>query len=124
MTVRLTNRELDIMAVLWEHGSATVGEVQDRLADDLAYTTVLTILRGLEAKRAVRHEQDGKAYRYFAAVAPEAAGDGPLQRVLDKVYQGSRELMIARLVDDETVSPQELRRIRRMLATRLKEIEE
>ncbi len=49
-SVRLTRRELDIMSVLWRRGSATVAEVRDDLADDLAYPTVQTMLRVLEGK--------------------------------------------------------------------------
>lgn len=123
MAIRLTSRELDIMGVLWAHGPATVTEVRDHLTADLAYTTVLTVLRGLEAKCCVTHAKDGKAHRYRALVSPDAAGDRPLKQILDRVYQGSRELLIARLVEDESVTPEELRRIRRMLAERLKETE-
>ena len=50
MQISFTDRELDAMAVLWEHGPSTVAEVRDRIADDLAYTTVLTVLRTLEEK--------------------------------------------------------------------------
>ena len=70
------DRELDVMGVLWETGSATVAEVRDRLPADLAYTTVLTILRNLEAKGFVRHEGEGKAHRYFPLVARQTAGRG------------------------------------------------
>ncbi|MDP2471223.1 MAG: BlaI/MecI/CopY family transcriptional regulator, partial [Candidatus Palauibacterales bacterium] len=65
MSVRLTPRELDIMAVLWRRESGTVNEVWESLDDDLAYSTVLTMLRTLEAKGHVRHEAEGKAYRYY-----------------------------------------------------------
>lgn len=119
MSLHLTNRELDIMAVLWEKGSATVAEVQESLSEGLAYTTVLTVLRGIEAKGHVRHESEGKAFRYFPTVEPAVAGDKALRRVLDKVYQGSRELLVARLLADEAVSQDELRRIRQMLDERL-----
>ena len=56
-----TDRELDIMDVLWEHGPSTVADVRDRLPVDLAYTTVLTILRTLEEKGHVGHESEGRA---------------------------------------------------------------
>jgi len=101
-----------------------VAEVLENLDADLAYTTVLTILRGLESKGYVRHAKEGKAHRYAATVDAEAAGDRPLMRVLDKVYQGSRELLIARLMADEDVTTDELKRIRRLLAERLKEVDE
>ncbi len=124
MTIHLTNREIDVMAVLWDRGSATVQEVLAVMQEGLAYTTVLTILRGLEAKGAVRHEEEGKAYRYVPRIKAAEAGDRPLRRLLEKVYQGSRELLVTRLVADEDVSREELERIRRMLDERLKEVEE
>ncbi len=123
MSVALTRRELDVMAVVWELGSATVGEVVERLSDDLHYSTVLTIFRTLEAKRHVRHKRDGKAFRYYPVTRSEDAGDRALERLLDKVFQGSRELLVARLVSDEGIAPEELRRIRRRLNERLKELE-
>src|SRR5438309_1515448 len=53
--ISFTDRELDVMSVLWDAGSATVAEVRERLSDDLAYTTVLTVLRTLEQKGYVGH---------------------------------------------------------------------
>lgn len=123
MKPHFTNRELDVMAVLWERGSATVADVQEALGAGLAYTTVLTVLRGLEAKGHVRHESERKAFRYFPTVEPATAGESVLGRLLDKVYQGSRELLVARLLSDEAVSEEELLRIRRMLDERLKEVD-
>lgn len=124
MSVHLTNRELDVMAVLWDRGSATVGEVMDRLTEDLAYTTILTVLRSLETKGHVRHEKEGKAFRYYPQVDAEVAGDRTLRRLLDKVYLGSREMLVTRLLSDKAVSEEELRRIRSMLDERLEEVEE
>jgi predicted transcriptional regulator len=121
VSVHLTNRELDVLAVLWGRGSATVNEVCSLLADDLAYTTVLTVLRALESKGHVRHEKEGKAFRYYAVVEAEVAGDRTLRRLLDKVYLGSREVLVTRLLSDKGVSEDELRRIRQMLDERLGE---
>jgi predicted transcriptional regulator len=119
--VHLTRRELDVMAVLWERGSATVAEVKDGIADDLAYPTVLTILRTLEAKRHVRHKLEGKAFRYVAVLRSDVAGTSALGRVLDKVYRGSRELLVAGLLADETIDQAELRRLQKLVGARLKE---
>ncbi len=124
MSVSLTKRELDVMSVVWQLGSATVGEVRDRLPDDLAYSTVLTIFRTLKTKGHVRYEQDGKAFRYHPLIKPDDAGDSALGRLLSKVYQGSREMLVTRLVSNEDVSPEELRNIRKMLDERLKEMEQ
>ena len=121
MTVRLTRRELDVMSVLWELRSATVAEVHARITDDLAYVTVLTILRTLEAKGHVRHTQEGKAFRYFPRLKREQAGSGALARVLEKMYRGSRELLVAGLLDDEDVTRDELLRLQRLVAERIAE---
>lgn len=121
MPVQLTRRELDVMAVLWKRGSATVAEARDGIADDLAYPTVLTVLRTLEAKGHVRHEQEGKGFRYYAVLQSDDAGSSALGRVLDKVYQGSRELLVAGLLSDESIDEAELRRLRKLVSDRLKE---
>jgi predicted transcriptional regulator len=118
--VHLTSRELDIMAVLWRRRSATVAEVVEELDQPLAYTTVLTVLRGLEAKGAVRHREEGKAYRYRPRITASRAGDPRLDRLLEQVYQGSRELLLARLVADRDISREELKRLRRLVDQRLK----
>jgi len=121
MSVHLTRRELDVMAVIWERGSATVAEVKAGIADDLAYPTVLTILRTLEAKKHVRHTLEGKAFRYRPVLKSAVAGSSVLKRVLDKVYRGSRELLVAGLLADEEIDESELRRLRKLVEDRLKE---
>lgn len=113
----LGDRELDIMGVLWDLGSGTVAEVQRKLPVDLAYTTVLTILRNLEAKELVTHTAEGKAHRYVPRVARTAARRSALTRMLDKLFHGSPEQLVAQLVADEKLSAQDLRRLRALLST-------
>jgi BlaI family transcriptional regulator, penicillinase repressor len=115
----LTRRELDVMAVIWAKGSATVADVKDGLSDDLAYPTVLTILRTLEAKGHVRHATEGKAFRYFARTKSADAGSSALARVLDKLYRGSREQLVAGLLDSEDIGEDELHRLRALVDARL-----
>jgi predicted transcriptional regulator len=119
MSPYFTDRELDVMAVLWELGSATVRQVQERLEPDLAYTTVLTILRVLEAKGHVRHEPDGRAHRYLPTVAQDEAKASALRRLLAKVFSGSPEALLTQLVSDDNLSDEELHRLRRLLDERL-----
>lgn len=114
----LGDRELDVMGVLWDEGSGTVSEVRERLADELAYTTVLTILRNLEAKGLVRHEEEGKAHRYFPRVARQAARRGAIDRLVGKLFQGSTEQLLAHLVDERKIGPEELQRLTTKLAAR------
>jgi predicted transcriptional regulator len=120
MSLRLSDRELDVMAVLWARGSGTVAEVREALPDPLAYTTVLTVLRTLEEKGFVGHEEEGKAHRYLPLVARERAGRSALTRMVEKLFDGSPELLLTQLVSDRKLSPHDIRRLRRILDQRLK----
>jgi BlaI family penicillinase repressor len=119
MAAEFGERELDVMGVLWETGSATVAEVRDRLPADLAYTTVLTILRNLEAKGFVRHEGEGKAHRYFPKVARRAAGRSAVSRLIDKMFGGNAAMLVSHLVSDHPLSAEELRTLHAALGERL-----
>jgi predicted transcriptional regulator len=114
-----TNRELDVMSILWRTGGATVTEVRDQLGDDLAYTSVLSALQTLEDKGYVTHEAEGRAYRYLPLIEPEEAGRNALSRILDKVFHGSAESLLAQLVEERNLSRAELERMRRVLEERL-----
>ena len=116
---RLTDRELDVMSILWRTGSGTVSEVRAELADALAYTTVLWVLQTLEEKGHVRHEKEGRAYRYFPVMEKEEAGGGALGRLMDKVFHGSAAMLLAQLVSERQLPPEELRRMRDLLDRRL-----
>lgn len=117
-----TDRELDVMSILWALGSATVAEVRDRLADDLAYTSVLSALQTLEEKGYVRHESEGRAYRYHPLVEPAEAGSNAISRVLDKIFHGSAESMLAQMVDDRRLTRDELERMRSLLEKRMRRL--
>ena len=115
-TATLGERELDVMTVLWQSSSGTVTEVQEALGTPLAYTTVLTILRNLEAKGFVRRKEEGRAHRYFPKVKQRAEQKRALRRLIDTLFLGSPEALLAQLVDDHDLSPDELRRIARRIA--------
>ncbi len=117
--VVFTDRELDLMGVLWEHGPSTVADVRDRLRDDLAYTTVLTILRTLEDKGHVGHESEGRAYRYHARVERGEARVSAVNRITRKLFAGSTETLLTHLVSDQELSDEQLERIRELLDVRL-----
>jgi|SRR5688500_348327 len=119
MSADFGERELDVMGVLWQTGSATVAEVRDKLPADLAYTTVLTILRNLEAKGFVRHEGEGKAHRYFPLVAQKTAGRSAVARLIDKMFGGDPSLLVSHLVADHPLTADELRKLHAALGERL-----
>ena len=117
----LGDRELDVMGALWELGSGTVAEVRERLPAEHAYTTVHTILRNHEAKGFVKHTVEGKAHRYIPRVAQRTARRNALAHILDKLFHGSPEQLIAQLVEDEKLSAADLRRLRAHLSSGEKE---
>lgn len=114
---QLTQRELDIMAVLWERGEATVTELRETLDVDVAYTTVSTIVRLLELKGFVSHRRgEGKTHVYFPVIDAEGAGKNALGRILDKIYGGSPIRLLAQLIEQRRLSSDELQRMRALLA--------
>ena len=119
MDASLGERELDVMGVLWRDGPATVAEVRDRLDAQLAYNTVLTILRNLESKGFADHTAEGRTFRYHAVVAQEAVQGSALGRLVQKLFRGSALDMVTQLVDDERLSATDLRDLQRMLDERL-----
>jgi BlaI family penicillinase repressor len=119
MSISFTERELDVMAVLWQRGSGTVAEVRDALDDDFAYNTVLTVLRTLEDKGHVEHVVEGKAHRYIPVVTQDAAGESALARVLHKLFDGSHELLLTQLVSEKKLGDKDLLRLRKLLDERL-----
>ena len=113
--MQLADREADVMAVLWEHGPSTVAEVREKIADELAYTTVLTTLRNLEAKGHVGHEEEGRAHRYKALVARDVARRSALRHLAGKLFKGSPALLLTHLVADGDLSNEDIERIRKLL---------
>jgi predicted transcriptional regulator len=119
--ISLSDREAEIMDVLWEQGPSTVTEVQEKLSDALAYTTVLTILRNLEAKGYVRHDEHGRAHRYAPVIERAAARRSALNHLAGKLFKGSQHLLLAHLVSDRKLSEEEVRGIRKLLAQQRKQ---
>lgn len=117
-----TDRELDIMTVLWQRGNATVGEVRDALAEsgvDLAYTTVLTLLKILQDKGHVSHVVEGRAHRFSPLVARDEASRSALQRLMNGLFDRSPELLLTQLVRGERLDRATLERLRDLVETEL-----
>ncbi len=123
MEIVLYDRELEVMEVLWERGSATVAEVREALEDEMAYTTVLTVLRRLEEKGYVTHREEGRAHRYLPAIERQAARESALERLTRRLFHGSPELLLTHLVSRKKLSSAQIRRLREMLDDQLPEAE-
>lgn len=115
MEISFTDREADIMSVLWRRGPSTVAEVREELHDELAYTTVLTMLRTLQSKGYVGYEEEGRTHRYFAAVEQQDARRSALRHLAEKLFDGSPELLLTHLVSAQKLDRKQLERIRNLL---------
>lgn len=116
-SLNLTEGELPLMQALWKAGRATVGDVVASLSADppLAYSTVLTTLRILEAKGYVRHTKEGRAFVYEPVVVQEEASRKALDSLVNRFFGGSCELLVVNLLKEEAIGPAELRRIKKMI---------
>lgn len=85
-----TDRQMQVLNIIWKRGSATVREAKERIPDDLAYTSVLTVFQTLEKNDMIRHEREGKAYRYYPKVS-RADVAAEFKRVLDH-YELTEEI--------------------------------
>ena len=111
------SRELDVLRVLWQRGPSTVAEVREALDASLAYTTVLTVLRNLEAKEAVGHEEEGKAHRYFARLEHAEAQRSAVGSMVERLFDGRLESLMTHLVDARGLSDEEMRRLHALLGS-------
>lgn len=115
MRIALAEREAQLMDVLWDHGPSTVNEVQSHLDDELAYTTVLTMLRKLETKGYVGHAAEGRAHRYHALIQRTAAQQGALEALVSRLFKGSQDALLMHLVSREKLSATQVQRIEEQL---------
>ena len=120
MDIVLADREAELMEVLWDFGPATVAEVRDRVSDDLAYTTVLTMLRTLESKGYVTREADGKAHRYAPRIERDDARRSALRAMSEKFFKGSTSMLLTHFVAAEKLSDGDVQRLRKLLSQRAK----
>jgi predicted transcriptional regulator len=109
----LSRRERQIMDIIYRLGEATVNDVLENLSDPPSYSAVRAFLRILEKKKYLRHKQDGPRYLYRPVVSREKAGQSALSGLLKNFFNGSREKMIATLLDapSSELSKEELDRL-------------
>lgn len=113
----LTEAELRLMEVVWERGPSTVGEVADSLPKrtSLAYSSVLTTMRILEQKGYVRHEKRGRAFVYSPVIERRDAQKSAVRHLVSRFFENSPELLVLNVLEDERLSEEELRKLRRMI---------
>ena len=120
--LRLGQLQLRIMQVLWERGPARVGDVQEALegGDAMAYTTVATMLRKMEARGLVTHDNEGRSFIYRADVSQDDVTRSMSDDLMDRVFEGSLTDMVSHLLTTREVSADELKQLERLIAERRK----
>ena len=113
--MRLTDREVDVMNVLGERGASTVAEVHAGLGSALAYTTVLSMLRTLEHKRAVTRVEAGRAHRHAARLERTASQRRAIAAIATKFFQGSLGSLPVHLVEHERLDKSKIAQLRALL---------
>jgi len=122
-THRLGDLQLRIMKVLWERREATVAEVLDALDDtdaSLAYTTIATMLRKMEARGLVSHRAEGRSFIYRAKVAADDVSRSMANHLVDRLFEGSLLDAVNHLLSSREVSPDELRQLEKLIVERRK----
>lgn len=113
----LSRRERQIMDILYAQGPSTAAEVQELLPDPPSYSAVRAMLRVLEDKSHIEHEQDGPRYVYRPCVERSRAQRRALRHVIETFFDGSREAVVAALLEDreDVLDQGELDRLGRLV---------
>jgi predicted transcriptional regulator len=116
-SVTLTEGEQRLMEVIWKRRHATVAQVLEQLPEDErpAFNTVQTLLRIMEQKGYLRHEEAGRAFVYYPVVARVEATRAAVKQLLERFFDNSAELLTVRLLEDEQLGDAELERLRKMI---------
>ncbi len=118
----LTNREEEIMELFWEKGALFVKEIIDELEEPKPhYNTISTIVRGLEEKGFVNHEQFGNTYRYFAAITREEFSRNTIKNMVGKYFNKSYTSVVSMFVKEENISLEEIKELIRQAEDAKKE---
>ena len=111
----LTRLELDIMQVIWKLGTSSVTKVQEGLNQDLAYTTVQTMLNILCRKGKLKRKLNGRAYDYSAAVSEDNALRHAVRDLVDRMFGGSSEELVMSLIKNREIDPARIAELSRRL---------
>ena len=116
LTNQLSRRERQIMDVIYRHGKVTAAEVLAELPDPPGYSAVRAMLRLLEEKGHIRHEQDGPRYVYMPTVTRDKARRSAMRHLVRTFFDGSTEDAVAALLqNDAGISEDELERLSQLI---------
>ncbi len=109
---KLTSKEEEVLEIFWKKGPQYVRDIVEMYDDPKPhFNTISTIVRTLEEKGYVSHEQMGKSYRYFAIVAEEDMGKKSLSSIVGKYFKNSYLRVVSSFVEDGNIPVDDLRRL-------------
>lgn len=111
-----TDRELEIMRVVWGLGEASAKQIQESLPGDRHYNTVMTIIRVLEKKGHLTHREEGRTYFYRPTQSQEKARNRVVKHLVKNVFGGSAASLVLSLVETGDLTPEDLEAIRKRTA--------
>jgi BlaI family penicillinase repressor len=111
----LTKLELQIMQVIWKRGASSVSAVQEGLEQQLAYTTVQTMLNILQRKGKLKRKLRGRAYEYSATVTETKALNHAVRDLVDRMFGGSSEELVMSLIKSRQIDAEQIARLSRKL---------
>jgi predicted transcriptional regulator len=104
----LTKLELQMMQVIWKRGASTVSDVQEGLSQELAYTTVQTMLNILQRKGKLKRDLQGRAFLYSATVTEAKASSHAVRDLIDRMFAGSSEDLVMSLIKSKQIDVKKL----------------
>jgi predicted transcriptional regulator len=116
--------QIQVLRILWRRGDGTVHEVLDAFpeGDRPAYTTILHVLRTLERRGLVAHEKQNRQHRYRPLVEADDVEAGAVHSLLSRIFAGSAQRLVARLLEAAPLDPRELESIHRLVEAREAEL--
>jgi predicted transcriptional regulator len=114
---QLGETEMEVLHHVWDLGEATVADVRERILEEreVAYTTIMTVMKKLADKGYLQYHKDGRTYVYAPAQEPDKVQHNLLRRLMESVFEGSPMALVQTLVQHEDLSDEERAEIRKMI---------
>ncbi len=123
MAIKIGNLQLKIMRVLWEHGEATARQITDEInkQEPTAHSTIQTLLRKLEVKKAVGYEERERTFVFRPLVSESEITQSATKDLISRVFHGSLSGLVAHVLENEDISAEEMAKLRQLITEKSKE---
>ncbi len=123
MAIKIGNLQLKIMRVLWQHGEATARQITDEInkQESTAHSTIQTLLRKLEVKKAVAYEERERTFVFRPLVSESEVTQSATKDLISRVFHGSLSGLVAHVLENEDISAEEMAKLRQLIAEKSKE---